>query len=63
MRGWRSTLIKAKGRGDEMGDLWRRNQEGGYHSKCKQVKLLIIKRDKRATKLKENNRAGELIPR
>jgi hypothetical protein len=36
--GWRSTLIEAKGMGvreDRMGDLWRGNQEGGYHLKCK----------------------------
>jgi hypothetical protein len=38
VNGWRSTLIEAKRReekGNEMGDWWRGNWEGGYHLKCK----------------------------
>ena len=26
-----------------MEDLWRGNQEGGYHLKCKQVKYMTLK--------------------
>jgi len=35
--GWRSTLMDSnrRGRGDGIGSLWRRNQEVGYHLKCK----------------------------
>jgi hypothetical protein len=44
--GWKSTLIEAKGMGkredgmgwDGMGGLWRGNQEGEYHLKCKLIK-------------------------
>ena len=38
--GLRSTLIQAKGMGkreDRMGGLWRGNQEGEYHLKCKLI--------------------------
>jgi hypothetical protein len=34
--GWRNSLIEAKERGGKrMGALWRGNQEGEYHLKCK----------------------------
>jgi hypothetical protein len=44
--GWRSTLIEVKGRGrrEVMGNLWRGNQEGASHLKCKQMKSLIKKK-------------------
>jgi len=37
MSGWRSSLIKAKGKGRRgIGcGVWRDNQEGVYHLKCK----------------------------
>jgi hypothetical protein len=41
LSGWRSTHKEAKGKGEMrngMGQLWRGNQEGGYHLKCKQIK-------------------------
>ena len=41
MSGWRSTLIKAKSRGERAdgmgGGLWKGNREGRYHLECKQI--------------------------
>jgi hypothetical protein len=39
--GWKSTLIETKmgeERGQRMRELWKGNQEGGYHLKCKSTK-------------------------
>jgi hypothetical protein len=33
-----STLIEAGATGNGIGDLWRGNQEGGKHLKCKKIK-------------------------
>jgi hypothetical protein len=41
MSGWRRPLIEAKGKEEREGrmrGLWRYNQEGGYHLKCKLIK-------------------------
>jgi hypothetical protein len=41
VNGWKSTLLELKGKGERgngMRGLWRGNQEGGYHLKCKWIK-------------------------
>ena len=38
-------LIEAKGVGRWDGNVWRGTRDGGYHLKCKQIKLFLKKKD------------------